>query len=551
MNGQPMMPGGMPVLIMREGTQRETGRNAQRDNIAAARAVADAVKSTLGPMGMDKLIVDTMGDIVITNDGVTILKTIDVEHPAAKMMVEVADTQDEECGDGTTTAVILAGELLKKAEELLEQRVHPTSITEGYRLASIKAQKVLEQCAMKLDPDDTRVLLKVAGTAVTGKNAAAVKERLADLAVEAVRLVRDDDGKIDLDNILVQKKTGGSTEDTGLVNGLIIDKRRKHNVMPKHLAPEGGVKVALMDVAFEPEQTQGVKTEVRISDPSQLPEYLKQEEEALRKMVLSLADSGARALFTSKAIDDRAGYLMSKAGIYAVNRVSLSDMEKLARATGGTVVGNINDLTDKDLGSAKVVREDKIGDDEMTFVEECDGPRAVSILIRGGTDHVIDEVHRALVDALGVVRAALLDARIVAGGGSTSAEVGMALLDYAQSVGGREQMAVEAYARAMDVVPKSLAENAGLDGIDVMIEMRTAHKEGNVYHGVQVGTGKVVDMAEENVLEPLRVESQAIASATEAAIMILRIDDVIMARGSEPPAGAGPQPRGPRPMGAE
>jgi len=537
-----MMPAGTPILVLKEGTRRERGKGAQSNNIAAAKAVADAVRSTLGPRGMDKMLVDSLGDVVITNDGVTILKEIDIEHPAAKMLVEVAKTQDEEAGDGTTTAVILAGELLKKAEDMIEQNIHPTVIASGYRLACDKSRETLEKVATKISIKDTDVLKKVATTAMSSKSASGHKEHLADIAVKAVTTVAEQraDGSyfVDDDNIQIVKKQGGSIADTELVDGIIVDKERVHPGMPTEVKD---AKIALIDAALEVKKTE-IDAKIEITDPTQLQAFLNEEEAMLRRMVDTVKKSGANVVFCQKGIDDLAQHFLAKEGIYAVRRVKKSDMEKLAKATGGKVVTKLDELSKDDLGYAKLVYEKKIGEDEMTFVTGCKNPKAVSILIRGGTEHVVDEVERSLEDATSVVAVAIEDGKVITGGGSSATEISLALRDYAATVGGREQIAIEAFADAVEAVPRTLAENAGLDPIDILIELRKEHKKGNKYAGVNVFTGKVSDMKKENVIEPIRVGTQAISSATDAAVMILRIDDVIAAKAGE--AGKGPGAKG-------
>jgi thermosome len=497
-------------------------------NILAARVIAESVKSTLGPRGMDKMLVDSLGDVVVTNDGVTILKEMDVEHPAAKMMVEVAKTQDDEVGDGTTTAVVIAGELLKRAEELLEQDVHPTIIAGGYRMASEKAREVLEEISTEIRPEDEDMLKKVAMTAMTGKGAEKAKEYLAGLVVKAVKAVAEiKDGKvvIDRDDIKLEKKEGGGIEDTELVQGIVIDKERVHPAMPKRVEK---ARIALLNTALEIEKTE-VDAEIRITDPSQLKAFIDEEERMLREMVDKIKRSGANVLLCQKGIDDLAQHYLAKAGIFAVRRVKKSDMEKLARATGASIVTNIDDLKGKDLGYAGIVEEVKIGDDEMIYVKECKDPKSVTILIRGGTEHVVNEVERALEDCLGVVPAAMRDGKVVAGGGAPEVEMAKRLRVYAKSVGGREQLAIEAFADSLEVIPRALAENAGLDPIDVIVDLRAKHEKDGVTYGLDVFGGEAKDMLKEGVIEPLRVKTQAISSAGEAAVMILRIDDVIAA----------------------
>jgi thermosome len=529
-SGGKNMMGQTPILILKEGTKREKGKGAQFNNITAARAIADSVRSTLGPRGMDKMLVDSMGDVVITNDGVTILKEIDVEHPAAKMLVEVAKTQDDECGDGTTTAVILAGELLKKAEALIERNVHPTVISGGFRMAAQKAQDILEELAIKVSPDKRDVLMDIARTAMISKSVSSSRDLLSAVAVDAVSAVAEkkSDGTwtVDDDNIQVVKKQGGSMDDTQMIAGIIVDKEAVHPAMPKRVEK---AKIALVDSALEVKKTE-IDAKIEITDPSQLHAFLDEEENMLRKMVGIVKKSGANVLFCQKGIDDLAQHYLSKEGIYAVRRVKKSDMEKLAKATGSNLVTKLDDLRAGDLGIAKLVEEKKIAEDRMTFVTGCKNPKAVSVLIRGGTEHVIDEIDRSLNDAISVVAVAVEDGKLVTGGGSTATELAQRMRDYAASVGGREQMAIDAFASALEVVPTALAENAGLDPIDILIELRKAHKSGKVHAGINVLTGKVTDMKKERVFEPLRVGKQGISSATDAAVMILRIDDVIASR---------------------
>jgi len=530
-------------LILKEGTKRERGKGAQFNNIAAAKAVADAVRSTLGPRGMDKMLVDSLGDVVITNDGVTILKEIDIEHPAAKMLVEVAKTQDAEAGDGTTTAVILAGELLKKAEDLIEQNIHPTVIASGYRQAAEKAREVLERISTKVTIKDTNVLRDVAITAMQSKSASGQKEHLADIAVKAATTVAEElaSGRyfVDEDNIQIVKKQGGSIADTELVEGMIIDKERVHPGMPSRI---DNARIALVDAALEVKKTE-IDAKIEITDPSQLQAFLSEEENMLKAMVDRVRKSGATVLFCQKGIDDLAQHYLSKEGIYAVRRVKKSDMEKLAKATGGKIATKLDELAKDDLGNAKLVFEKKIGDDEMTFVTGCKNPKAVSILIRGGTEHVVDEVERSLEDAVSVAAITIEDGKIIYGGGAAATEIAFGLRDFASTIGGREQIAIEAFADAIEVIPRTLAENAGLDPIDTLIELRKEHKKGGKTAGVDVFTGKITDMKKNKVIEPIRVGTQAISSATDAAVMILRIDDVIAAKsgGGRPggPGGAG------------
>ncbi len=523
--------------IMKEGTQRIIARDAQRINILAGRIVAEMVRTTLGPKGMDKMLVDSLGDVVITNDGATILDEMDIAHPAAKMIVEVAKTVDNEVGDGTTTAAVLAGEFLKKAEELLDQKIHASVIANGYRMAAEKAEKILDQISIKADDEET--LRKVAITTLTGKGAEVGRELLSDIAVKAVKAV-EQDGTVDLDDIKVEKKEGGSLEDSEIIEGITIDKEVVHAGMPKKVE---NAKIALVNAALEVEKTE-TDAKINISNPEQLQLFLDQEEKILKDMADKIAASGATVVFCQKGIDDLAQHFLAKHGVMAARRVKKSDMDKLAKATGGRVVTSINELTAKDLGKAGLVEEKKIAKDEMIFVEKCVNPKAITILLRGGTKHVVEEFERAMHDAISVVAAVIKDHRVMAGGGAGEMELEKRLSEYADSVGGREQLAIKAFAEAMEIIPRSLAENAGLDPIDMLVKLRAKHgKEGGSNYGLDVFEGDVVDMYKQGVLEPRKVKEQAIKSASEAAVMILRIDDIIAAgelggpRG--PPKGGG------------
>jgi thermosome len=530
--------GNTPILILREGTKRDRGKDAQFNNIQAARAIADAVRSTLGPRGMDKMLVDSMGDVTITNDGVTILKEIDVDHPAAKMLVEVAKTQDEQCGDGTTTAVVLAGELLKKSVDLVDANVHPTIITNGYRLAAIKALEVMDTVAMDVGPNDRETLVKIAQTAMMSKQVVGSKELMGDISVDAVRRVAEKvSGKyvVDMDNIQVVKKTGGSMDDTTLIEGIIVDKEPVHPAMPRRIEK---AKIALLDAALEIKKTE-TDAKIEITDPMQMQAFLDEEEKILRKLVETIKASGANAVFCQKGIDDLVQHFLAKEKIYAARRVKKSDMEKLAKATGAQLITKIDELNADDLGKAALLEVKKIQDEEMTFVTGCKNPKALSILIRAGTQHVVDEIERSLDDAMSVVAVAIEEGRMLTGGGSTAVELAMRLREYSATVGGREQIAIDAFASAMEVIPTALAENAGLDPIDILIELRKAHKTGKTHYGLNVYSGKVEDMLKLNVLEPICVGRQAIMSATDAAVMILRIDDVIASKGGPGMGGMG------------
>src|SRR2546426_2947783 len=501
---------GQPIIILREGTERAKGKGAQLNNIAAARAVADAVRSTLGPKGMDKMLVDSMGDVTITNDGVTILKEIEVEHPAAKMIVEVAKTQDDEVGDGTTTAVILAGELLKKAESLVEQNVHPTIIVNGYKMAASKAIELLDDLAFPVKLADTELLKQIASTAMSGRSVGTSRDFLAGIAVKAVKSITEEiAGKpvSDIDNVLVVKKHGGALTDTQLVDGIILDKERVHPRMPKFVRD---AKIALLNRALEIKKTE-FSSEIRIHDADKMQQFLSQEEATLKGYVDAIKKAGANVVVCQKGIDDLVQHYLAKEGIYAVRRAKESDMKALSKATGGRVVTALEDLAAKDLGHAKLVEERKVGDDDMTYITGCKNPKAVSVLIRGGTEHVVEEVERVLHDALRVVALAVEDGTALAGGGSADIEVSMRLKDYASSQGGREQLAIEAFAKALEVVPWTLAENAGLNMIDMIIDLKAAHEgKKGASIGIDVFKGKPADMRKAGVIEPLRVKAQAI-----------------------------------------
>ena len=528
--------GGQPIIILREGATRSRGQEAQNNNFAAAKAVASAVRSTLGPKGMDKMLIDGMGDITITNDGVTILKEMDIEHPAAKMMVEIAKTQDDEVGDGTTTAVVIAGELLKNAEGLLAQSVHPTVIAEGYRLAAEKALGMLDTFAVAVKPTDTAMLKKIAETALTGKNADVTKDRLCDIIVKAITFVTDPDGKVDITHINVEKKVGASVDDSALIEGMVIDKERAHPNMPKKVE---GAKILLLNAALEFKKTE-VNATIKISTPGQAQAFLDEEEHMIHAMVDKVVKSGASVVFCQKGIDDVAQHYLAKAGILAIRRVKKSDMENLARATGGNLVNSIDAIASKDLGTAGLVEERKVSGDEMIYVSKCKNPKAVSIIVRGGTEHVVDELERAIHDALMVVSVVVESKKIVAGGGAAETELSLQLRRYASQEGGRVQLAIEAFAAALEIIPRTLAENAGLDAIDMLVAIRAAHEGGKKNFGLDVYEGKPVDMLKAGVVEPLRVKTQAISSAAEAAVMILRIDDIIASSKSAAPGGGMP-----------
>ena len=520
--------GGQQIFVLPEGTLRSLGKDAQHANIAAAKAVGDAVRTTLGPKGMDKMLVDNLGDIVITNDGVTILDEMQIEHPAAKMIVEVAKTQNEEVGDGTTTAAVLAAEFLKKAENLLDQNIHPTVLARGYKLAKEHSLEFLKKMARDVKVEDESVLKNIAITSMTGKSSEGASDHLAKVAVDAVKAVMGkEDGKIivDTDNIKVEKKQGGSAEDSQMIRGIIIDKEIVHPSMPKSLK---GARIALLDSALEIEKTE-TDAQIQITNPEQMQAFMEQEDKILKNMVDKVSASGCNVLLCQKGIDDVAQHYLAKKGILAARRVKKSDMEALARATAGRVVTSLEDLGKDDLGFAGIVEEKKISGEHMIFVRECKDPKSVSVLIRGGTEHVVQEIERAMEDAIGGVASALEVGKVVAGGGAPEAAVAGELRKFAQGYSGREQLAILAFAEAMEVIPRTLAENAGLDPIDMLVELRAAQDDGKNTFGVNVFTGKIVDMWKDGVIEPLKIKTQAISSASEAAEMILRIDDVITA----------------------
>jgi thermosome len=535
---------GQPVLILKEGTSRSRGKEAQRNNIMAARVIGEVLKTTLGPRGMDKMLIDSLGDITITNDGAAILNEIEVEHPAAKMMVEIAKTQDDMVGDGTTTTVVFASELLKKAEELLDQNIHPTILVSGYRKAAQKAIEALNKSAVPVNIEDRKTLLKVALTSMSSKAVGAAREHLAEIAIDAVKQIseqRGDKKLADIDNIQLVKKTGKSLLETQLVRGIIIDKEIVHSGMPKK---KENAKIALLDSALEIEKTE-ISAEIRIRDPTQMKAFLDQETSMLKEMADKIKASKADIVFCQKGIDDMVQHFLAKQGIIAARRIKESDMEKLARATGGRIVSKIDDLKTADLGTAGLVEERKIGEDKMIFVEKCKDPHSVAVLIRAGLERMVDEAERAMIDALSVVSDVIENSKIVAGGGAAEIEVAKELRSYATKVGGREQLAIEAFADAVEVIPKTLAENAGLEPIDVIVDLRSAHEKANgKYKGINVFTGKVQNSLESGVLEPLVVKEQAIKSAAESASMILRIDDVITSKSPKGGPGGG-MPGGP------
>lgn len=533
--------GGQPVLVLKEDTERTRGRDARRSNMLAGQIIAEVVKTTLGPRGMDKMLIDSLGDITITSDGATILDEIDVKHPAAKMLIEVAKTQDDEVGDGTTTAVILAGELLNRAEELFEQEIHPSILISGYQKAAEKALEVLKENAMDVNMDDEETLVKLSNTAIRSKAVAAEREHLSRVAIKAIKQIMEErNGEIiaDVDNVQIVKKEGKSLRETELINGIIIDKEVVHDGMPKRVDK---AKIALIDTPLEVEKTE-LDAEISIKSPDSIKAFLDQEADMLKKMVDRIKDSGANVVFAQKGIDDVAQHLLSKAGILAARRVKKSDIEKLAKATGGKVVSNLSDLGEEDLGVCDLVEERKIADDEMIFVEGCEDPKAVAIFIRAGLERMLDEAERSLNDALYVISDVAEIPKMVAGGGAIEMEIAKDVREYARQVGGRQQLAIEAFSDALESIPKTLAQNAGLNIIDTMVAIKAAHaKPDGKVMGINVFEDGIADMLEQGVIEPMVVKQQAIKSAVEASSMLLRIDDVVAASSS----GMGGGPEGP------
>ena len=530
--------GGQPVLILKEGTGEAKGREAQRNNLTAAKLIAEVVRTSLGPRGMDKMLVDSMGDVTITNDGATMLKEIDVQHPAAKMMVEISKATDNEVGDGTTSAVVLAGALLERAEELIDKDVHPIIIVDGYTRAVEKAQDIYEKMAEEVDPTSRSDLLKIATTSMMTKLVSEEAPYLAGIVVDAVLQVAETTAgkgyKADIDNIKVEKKPGGSLVNTQLIKGMVLDKEVVHSGMPKRIAE---AKIALVNSPLEIEKTE-FSAEIRINDPEQMQKFLEEENSILKGMVEKVTEAGANVLICQKGIDDVAQHFLAKNGVLTVRRVKESDMSKLAKATGARLVTNLDDLSPKDLGYAKLVEERKLEEDKWVFIEGCKNPKAVTILVRGGTQRIVDEAERALHDALMVTKDVVERPAIVAGGGAPEAEVAYQLREWAQKLSGREQLAALKFADAIEVIPLTLAENAGMDPIDTQVDLRAKHgKAGGKWFGVDALNGKITDMYSKSVVEPLAVKLQIVKSATEAASMILRIDDVIAASKMRTPSG--------------
>ncbi len=519
-----------PIFILPEGTQRTSGKTAQSNNIAAAKAVAETIRTTLGPKGMDKMIVDSLGDIIVTNDGVTILKEMNVEHPAGKMIVEIAKTQEKEVGDGTTTAVVLAGEFLKEAETLLEQDIHPTVINKGYRIALNHALKVLNDLSKKVTIKDDELLLKLSMTAMTGKGVEDSKEFMAKLTVDAVKSIFDEKtNEVDLEDVKIETKAGGNILDSVLVKGIVLDKERVHPSMPKKVE---NANILLLDSALEIKNTE-IDAKINITNPEQIQSFLEMEEKMLKNMVDKIVEKNVNVVFCQKGIDDVAQHFLSKNNILAVRRVTKSDLEKISKATGANIVSNLDSFTEKDLGFAGRVEEKFVGDENMIFVEDCKNPKSVTLLLRGSTEHVLEEVKRAVDDALGDLASALKNNFVVPGAGAVEIELSRKLKELSEKYSGREQLAIESFAKSLEVIPRTLAENSGLDPIDVITELKAAHENGKTTSGINVETGKIIDAFNEGIVEPLMVKTQALTSATEVTNMILRIDDIIISGGNE------------------
>ena len=519
-----------PVLVLKESALQEKGRDAQRNNIMAAKMVCDIVKSSLGPRGLDKMLVDSLGDVTITNDGATILKEIDAQHPAAKMMIEISKTVDTEVGDGTTSSVIFAGTLLAKAEELLKKDVHSSVIIEGFQAASEKALEVLSEISKKVSPDDRETLLKISSTSMESKLISEDSESLSKIVVDSIMSIsetNDNKSSVDLDNLKVEKKAGGSIQDTSLIQGIVLDKEVVHSGMPTKIQQ---AKIALLNTAMEIEKTE-MSAEIRINDPTQMQMFLEEENRMIKTMVEKIHTIGANVVVCQKGIDDMAQHYLSKHGILAVRRVKESDMTKLAKATGGRITSNIEDISEKDLGAANLVQQKKVESDKWVFIEGCKNPQSVTLLIRGGSQRVVDEVDRSIHDALMVVKDVIEKPEIVAGGGAPEAVLASFLKDWSERFEGRQQLAINKFAEALEVIPLTIAENAGMDPIDTMVRLRARQSEGKKWTGIDAKDGRVSDMLSKNIVEPVVVKEQIIKSATEAACMILRIDDVIAISG--------------------
>jgi len=520
-----------PIIILKEGTERKRGKDAQKNNIAAAKAVTEAVRTSLGPKGMNKMLVDSLGDVTITSDGATILDTIDVEHPAAKMIIEIAKTQDKKIGDGTTTSVILAGELLTLAEDLMEQTVHPTVILRGYRKALVKCKELLKEIAIKIDPNDKNILIKIAETSMNSKFISGARNHFANIAVRAITQIKEKLGDrivIDLDHVQIIKKAGKRLLDTNILDGIIVDKEIVHPMMPKSLRD---AKIALINSALEIEKTE-FDAEIKIKTPDMINKFLEEESHMLQRRVDKLNEIRANVVFCQKGIDDKAQNFLAKEGIIAIRRVKRSDMEKLARATNAKIVNDVSEITSSDLGIVGKIEEKKIGEDNMVFVSECADPKAITILIRGGIEHVVDEAERMIKDALSVVKATIENPYILPGGGASEIEIAKRLKAFSRNIGGRQQLAIEIYANALEIIPKTLAENAGYNPVDLLVELRSKHEAaGGSLYGVNIEKGKPDDMVKLGVIEPLSILTQALQSATEVTSMLLRIDDIIAAGG--------------------
>jgi len=530
-----------PFVLMPEDIQRIMGKDAQRNNILAAKMVSDIVKTTLGPKGMDKMLVSPTNEIVVTNDGVTILEEMQIEHPAAKMMVEISKTQDAEVGDGTTTVVMIAGKLLENAENLLDKKIHPTVIAKGYRLAAEKCQEILKDISLNITSDDEEILKQIAMTSMTGKGAEDSKQKFAEIIVQAVNQIRNN-GKVDLKDIKIEKAKGDGAKDTELISGIVLDKEKVSDDMPSSVQ---SARIAMIDFPLEIKNPE-IDTKISISSPEQLQNFIVQEEAMIKEMVRKVKSSGANVVFCQKGIDDFAQYLLSKEKIYACRRVARSDMEKLAKATGGKIVSNLNELNSSELGSSDIVEEVKHGEESLTYVRGCRNPKAMTILIHGGTEHIIDETERAIKDGLGVVASSLKTGLVVPGGGAIEIELARRLRHFGQSLSGREQLAVEEFASALEFIPTTLAENAGMDPIDVLTELKAEHDAGNINAGLNLFENKIGNVLEARIIEPYKIKSQAISSASEVAVMILRIDDVIASSGKK---GGMNSLRGGMPMG--
>jgi len=536
MSIQQASAGGMPILILKSGSQESKGRDAQKNNFAAVKVIADVVRTSLGPRGMDKMLVDSLGDVTITNDGATILKEIDVQHPAAKMMVEISKATDNEVGDGTTSVVVLAAALIEKAGELIDKDVHPTVIVDGYHKSAIKAIEVLNSIAQKVHGNEKAELIRIAKSSMQTKLVSKESDMLADLVVRAALQVSEktDSGyRLDIDDIKVEKKAGGSIHDTTLIEGIVLDKEVVHGGMPKKVED---AKIALISSALEIEKTE-FEAKINISSPDQMQKFLDEETKMLKSMVDKIAQSGTNVVICQKGIDDTAQHYLAKSGILAVRRAKESDMTRLSRATGGRIVNNLDDLTSKDLGSAKIVEERKIETDKWVFIEGCKDPKSVTILIRGGSQRVVDEAERSIHDALMVSKDVVEKPAVVAGGGAPEAYVASKVREWASTLAGREQLAAEKFAEALEVIPLSLAENAGMDLIDALTELRSKQSSGAHSFGIDARRGKVADMFKLDIVDPLAVKEQVIKSATEAACMLLRIDDVIASSKSSGPSG--------------